>query len=132
MGSLFVGHDLKLAANHEGIWYIVGIVGLATVYQWSCLIIAGRTVGMALAGLRATAPNGSPIGPAAATRRVLVFPFSFVLGLGLIGIVTGRRHRALHDIAAPSLVRYDWGDRTAAMPAPLTHYLERAGVRLGD
>jgi uncharacterized RDD family membrane protein YckC len=130
MASLFVGHDVNVQAQHEGIWYIIGIVAVATIYQWSCLIIAGRTIGHALAGLRVTAPDGSPIGPAATTRRVLVYPFSFVLGLGLIGIVTGRRHRALHDMAAPSLVRYDWGDRSASMPAPLTHYLERAGVKV--
>ena len=127
LGSLFVGHDLQPAS---GVWDVVGFVVLGGLYQWISLVVAGRTPGRTLAGVRVTAPDGSPIGLRAATRRVLVYPFSFVLGLGLIGIVTGRSHRALHDFAAPSVVRYDWGDRPAVMPAPLTRYLERAGVAL--
>jgi uncharacterized RDD family membrane protein YckC len=123
MVSLFVGHHI--GTNHGARWYLLGFVVFALIYQWVCLVVAGRTPGKALAGLRVTAPDGSPIVGGAATRRVLVYPFSFILGLGLIGIVLGRRHRALHDIAAPSLVRYDWGDRPAEMPAPITGYLQR-------
>jgi len=52
-------------------------------------------------------------------------PFSFVLGLGLIGIVVGRRNRALHDVAAPSVVCCDWGGRPAEMPAPIARFPSR-------
>ena len=56
---------------------------------------------------------------------MLVYPFSFILGLGLIGIVVGKHRKALHDWAAGSTVRYDWGDRPAELPAPLTAWLRR-------
>ncbi len=132
VASLFVGHTIR-PQNAGGLWHILAYAGFSGLYQWLSLVIAGRTFGRAVAGLRVAAPDGSPLRLAAATKRVLVYPFSFVLGLGLIGIVTSRRHRALHDIAAPSLVFYDWGDRPAAMPAPLTRFLERQGIELdGD
>ncbi len=129
LASLFVGHDVSPTGG-DGLWRILALLSLAGLYQWVSLLVAGRTIGRAMAGLRVTAPDGTPLGPTAATRRVLVYPFSFLLGLGLVGVVVSRRHRALHDIAAPSLVRYDWGDRPAEMPAPITQFLRRQGVKL--
>ncbi len=129
LASLFVGHDVSPTGG-DGLWRIVALLSLAGLYQWVSLLVAGRTIGRAMAGLRVTAPDGTPLGATAATRRVLVYPFSFVLGLGLVGVVVSRRHRALHDVAAPSLVRYDWGDRPAEMPAPITQFLRRQGVKL--
>ena len=127
LGSLFVGHHVD-PDKGGGLWHILAYIFFVVMYQWLSLVIAGRTFGRAIAGLRVMAPDRSPLSLGAATKRVVVYPFSFFLGLGLIGIVVTRRHRALHDIAAPSLVYYDWGDRPAAMPAPLTRYLERRGV----
>jgi uncharacterized RDD family membrane protein YckC len=127
--GLFTGHQVKLSTA-SGFWQIVIFAALAFMYQWLGMVIAGRTIGRAIAGLRVSSPDRTPMSVAAATRRVLVYPFSFVLGLGLITIVTGRRHRALHDVAAPSLVFYDWGDRPAQMPAPITQFLVRQGVRV--
>ena len=129
LASLFTGQSVQV---HKGssIWQVLAFAGFAAAYQWVGLAVAGRTPGRAVAGLRVTAPDGTPLGPVAVTRRVAVYPFSFVLGLGLVGIVASRRHRALHDIAAPSLVRYDWGDRPARMPAPITRFLERQGVQV--
>ncbi len=127
--SLFVGHTIQ-PQKGGGLWHILAYAGFAGMYQWLSLVIAGRTFGRAIAGLRVTAPDRAPLSVSAATKRVLVYPLSFILGLGLIGIVTSRRHRALHDVAAPSLVYYDWGDRPAAMPAPLTQFLERQGIHV--
>ncbi len=60
---------------------------------------------------------------------MIVMPISFlVLGLGLAGIVLGKERRALHDVIAGTAVVYDWGDRPAEVPAPLTRWLERRGV----
>jgi uncharacterized RDD family membrane protein YckC len=129
VASLFVGHNIR-PTDHRGLGQIIAFAVLVLLYQWISLVIAGRTIGRAIAGMRITAPDGSPIGIGAVTRRVLVYPFSFILGLGLIGIVVGRQHRALHDVAAPSLVRYDWGDRPAEMPTPIGHFLERQGVQV--
>ena len=62
-------------------------------------------------------------------RRVLVLPISLAsFGLGLVGIVIGKERRALHDVAAGTVVVYDWGDRPAEMPAPLTRWLNRQGT----
>ena len=44
--------------------------------------------------------DGTPLKGRQALVRVLVYPFSFILGLGLIPIVTAKSHRALHDKAA--------------------------------
>ncbi|HET9077627.1 MAG TPA: RDD family protein [Acidimicrobiales bacterium] len=130
LASLFTGRDVKPSGG-SALWQILVFGAMAGVYQWTALVIAGRTVGRAVAGVRVSSPDGSPLTVVAATRRVLVYPFSFVLGLGLVGIVTGRRHRALHDMAAPSLVFYDWGDRQARMPAPITQFFIRQGVPPG-
>ena len=72
--------------------------------------------------------DGTPIHGRQALVRVLVYPFSFILGLGLIPIVTARSHRALHDKAASTSVRYDWGDLPDAR-APLTAWLRSKGPR---
>jgi len=55
-----------------------------------------------------------------------VVPFSFLLlGLGLVGVVIGREHRALHDLAGRSAVVLDFGDRPAELPGPLSKFLDR-------
>lgn len=127
--SLFTGNTVKVTKG-SSIWRVLVFIAFVAGYQWIGLAVAGRTPGRAVAGVRVTAPDGEPLGPVAVTRRVVVYPFSFVLGLGLVGVVASRRHRALHDIAAPSLVRYDWGDRPAQMPAPITRFFERQGVQV--
>jgi uncharacterized RDD family membrane protein YckC len=35
----------------------------------------------------------------------------------------GRNRRALHDLIAGTAVVYDWGDRPAQMPAPLSSFI---------
>lgn len=95
------------------------------LYYWIGLSITGRSIGKGLVGLRVVARDGRPITPGRAAIRMLVYPLSFILGLGLIPIVTGRRNRALHDWAGRDEVLYDWGDRPAEMPAPLTAFLRR-------
>jgi hypothetical protein len=51
-----------------------------------------------------------------------------LLGLGLVGVVIGRERRALHDVFAGSVVVYDWGDRPAELPAPLTRWIADHGT----
>lgn len=71
--------------------------------------ISGRTPGMLVLGLRVVRRDGSPLDVGHAFLRALVFPLSFILlGLGLIGIVVGREHRALHDVLAKTTVVYAW------------------------
>lgn len=116
-------------AGDAGGW--VGTVGYAVwwfAYQWVGLAAAGRTPGKMVVGTRVVRRDGSPVTAGAAFVRVLSYPFSFILGLGLIGIVIGRERRALHDVLAGTVVVYDWGERAAEMPAPLTRWLARRGV----
>lgn len=112
--------------SHRGGLFI-GALGLFSfLYFWIGLVITGRSIGKAVVGLRVVALDDTPITPGRAAVRQLVYPLSFILGLGLLPIVIGRRRRALHDWAARDEVVYDWGDRPAELPAPLTAYLRRA------
>jgi uncharacterized RDD family membrane protein YckC len=71
--------------------------------------VSGRTPGMLVLGLRVVRRDGSPLDAGHAFLRALVLPLSFIpLGLGLIGIVVGREHRALHDVLARTTVVYAW------------------------
>ena len=70
--------------------------------------------------------DGRPLSPGAAAIRTVVLPFSFLLfGVGALMALVDRRRRALQDVAAGSAVVYDWGDRPAELPAPLTKFLDR-------
>jgi uncharacterized RDD family membrane protein YckC len=95
-------------------------------YFWFSQALTGRTISQTLAGIKVIRNDGAPLSPGAAAIRTIVLPFSFLLlGLGAWMALVDRRRRALHDLAAKSAVVYDWGDRPAALPAPLTRFLER-------
>jgi uncharacterized RDD family membrane protein YckC len=109
--------------------HVSGILAISLwsfVYFWFSWAVAGKTLGMGLLGLRVVSREGGPVTGRGALVRILVFPFSFLLlGLGFLGILFSRERRALHDAAAGTAVTYDWGDRPAEMPAPLTSWLDR-------
>jgi uncharacterized RDD family membrane protein YckC len=91
----------------------VGLGLWLLVYNWAAWATTGRTPGQALLGLRVVRGDGTELGTARALVRALVYPISFALaGLGFIGVFVGRRHRALHDVAADSVVIYDWDNAT--------------------
>ena len=82
-------------------------------YQWA---LSGRTVGMAVLGVRVVGADGSAIGPRQAVIRTLALPLSFLLlGLGFVGILTNRHRRALHDRLAGTAVVYSWDARAARL-----------------
>jgi uncharacterized RDD family membrane protein YckC len=88
----------------------------AFLYFWAPLAISGRTAGMALLGLQVVRRDGSPINGRRAALRVITLPLSFLfLGLGFVGIVLGREHRALHDVCADTAVVYAWDARAARL-----------------
>ena len=96
------------------------------LYFFGSLAVAGRTPGQALVGLRVVTRDGATLPARSAFVRTLVLPFSFLLlGLGLVGVVIGREHRALHDVVGRSAVVLDFGDRPAELPGPLSTFLER-------
>jgi uncharacterized RDD family membrane protein YckC len=111
-----------------------GVLGLAAfsvwlfLYFWVGVAIAGRTLGMSIVGIKVVSYEGRPISPGHAAIRALVLPISITTVVGLVGIIFDRRQRALHDLAAKTAVVYDWGDRPAELPAPLTQWLHDRGV----
>jgi uncharacterized RDD family membrane protein YckC len=114
------------------IWFIAFAVW-AFLYSSISLAIAGRTPGKSLIGLRVVTRTGGPMTPRQAIVRTLTLPVSFaILGLGLLGIVVGKEHRALHDVFAGTAVVYDWGDRPAELPTPLSRFLTRKGALAED
>lgn len=121
--ELFSGRSYQ-PSGHGWIW-MASYGTFFFLYWWIGLSVTGRSIGKALFGLRVVSMDGTPISPGRSALRVIVYPFSFILGLGLIPIVTGRRRRALHDHAGGDKVVYDWGDRPAELPAPLTAWVRR-------
>jgi uncharacterized RDD family membrane protein YckC len=99
-----------------GPWWLVPLGTFNFFYYWYCWSVSGKTPGKALLGLRVVRADGAPLGPLAAAIRVLTFPLSFAIaGLGFLGIVFGREHRALHDLLAGSAVVYDFDARAARL-----------------
>ena len=45
------------------------------------------------------------------------------LCLGLLPILLSRTRRGLQDVVAGTAVVYDWGDRPARMPAPVSTFV---------
>ena len=111
----------------SGAWVApVLLVLYGFVYFWLSQALTGRTISQALVGIKVIRSDGQPLSPGAAAIRTLVLPLSFLLfGIGALMALVDRRRRALHDVAAKSAVVYDWGDRPAALPAPLTRFLDR-------
>jgi uncharacterized RDD family membrane protein YckC len=125
---LFGGSDNGTSAGWLG---AVCLVVYAFCYFWLSQAITGRTVSQALFGLKVVRTDGSPLKPGAAAIRTVVLPFSFLLfGIGALMALVDRRRRALQDVAARSAVVYDWGDRPAALPAPLTRFLDQRQASL--
>jgi uncharacterized RDD family membrane protein YckC len=82
-------------------------------YQWS---LSGKTVGMALLGIRVVGTDGGPITGRQAVIRTLTLPLSFLLlGLGFIGILLNKDRHALHDRFARTVVVYSWDARAARL-----------------
>ncbi|MFC5264740.1 RDD family protein [Kribbella qitaiheensis] len=101
----------------------------AFCYAFGSLAITARTPGKAIVGLRVVRADGGTVRPRRAFVRVCVFPLSvLLLGLGFVLIVFQREHRALHDLIAGTAVVYDWGERPAELPGPLSDFLIRANA----
>ncbi|MGH3193381.1 MAG: RDD family protein [Streptosporangiaceae bacterium] len=82
-------------------------------YSWAA---SGKTFGMAALGVRVVRADGTTLDPRHAVLRALAFPLSFLLfGLGFVGILVQREHRALHDLIAGTTVVYAWDARAARL-----------------
>jgi uncharacterized RDD family membrane protein YckC len=82
-------------------------------YSWAA---SGRTFGMAVLGVRVVRAAGDGLDPWRGVVRALAFPLSFLFfGLGFLGILVQREHRALHDLIAGTAVIYAWDARAARL-----------------
>jgi uncharacterized RDD family membrane protein YckC len=123
VGAIF---GVSLADDREGWVWIVSLAVWAFFYVVISLAIAGRTPGKSLAGLRVVSKDGSVLSVRRAIGRTLAFPISLIFfGIGFLGIIFQREHKALHDVLARTAVVYDWGTRTAELPGPLSAYIAR-------
>jgi len=85
-----------IAWNRGSIWVIVAYAAWGVVYFAHSWAASGRTVGMALFGVRVVRDDGTDVS-------------------GLTGILLGDRRRALHDIIAGTAVVYSWDARAARL-----------------
>jgi len=112
--NLVTGKQVNLASRQ--ILALIAIIIWEFVYfayQWS---LGGKTIGMALLGIRVVASDGSPITPRQAVVRTVTLPLSFLLfGLGFIGILLNKDRHALHDRLAKTVVVYSWDARAARL-----------------
>jgi uncharacterized RDD family membrane protein YckC len=82
-------------------------------FQWAA---DGSTWGMALLGVQVVRASGTRLDPWRGWVRSLTFPLGFLtLGLGFLGILGQREHRALYDLIAGTAVVYAWDARAARL-----------------
>ncbi|MGH9079795.1 MAG: RDD family protein [Acidimicrobiales bacterium] len=112
--QLVTGQKFALT-QHQIASLVAAVVWLFVyfAYQWA---LSGKTIGMAVLGIRVVAADGSAIGYRQAVLRTLSLPLSFLLfGLGFLGILTNRQRRAFHDRVAGTAVVYSWDARAARL-----------------
>ena len=108
------GHNVSW--NRSDAVVAVVFVGWQFVYFAYSWAVSGRTFGMAVLGLHVVRADGSILEARQGVIRALVFPLSFLLcGLGFVGILVQREHRALHDLIAGTAVIYAWDARAARL-----------------
>lgn len=103
--AVITGSDLDLQSDRD----IAATASLlwSFVYFAASWALTGRTLGMALLGLKVVRPDGAPASALAAVLRTLAFPLSVALfGLGFLGILFHAQRRALHDLIAGTAVIY--------------------------
>ena len=112
--SVFTGHGITW--HRDSIVVIVIYVLWQFVYfgfQWAA---NGKTLGMTLLGVHVVNADGTRLEPWRGWLRSLTFPLGFLtLGLGFLGILVQREHRAVYDLIAGTAVVYAWDARAARL-----------------
>jgi uncharacterized RDD family membrane protein YckC len=122
LGAAALAFTVQLASgtkfslsNHQALSLVAAVIWefLYFAYQWA---VGGKTVGMALLGIRVVRADGTPIGARQAVIRTVTLPLSIIaFGLGFLGILTNRRRYAWHDRLAKTAVVYSWDARAARL-----------------
>ena len=103
-------------------WHRNNIVVVIIYVAWQLLYFGfqwaadGSTWGMALLGVVVVRADGTRLHAWQGWVRSLTFPLGFLtLGLGFLGILVQREHRALYDLIAGTAVVYAWDARSARL-----------------
>jgi len=112
--NLVTGNQVNLGSRQ-----VLALSGLVIwefiyfAYQWS---LAGKTIGMAVLGIRVVSKDGDAITPRQAVIRTITLPLSFLFfGLGFLGILLNKDRHAWHDRLAKTVVVYSWDARAARL-----------------
>ncbi len=112
--STLLGHQFHLTELPILPW--LGFTIWAVLYCTYPVATVGKTLGMALTGLRVVRPDGSRVGARGAILRFVALPLSFItLGFGFLLILLRRDHRALQDLIGGTAVVYGWDARAARL-----------------
>jgi uncharacterized RDD family membrane protein YckC len=103
-------------------WHRNNIVVVIIYVAWQLLYFGfqwaadGSTWGMALLGVVVVRADGTRLHAWQGWVRSLTFPLGFLtLGLGFLGILVQREHRALYDLIAGTAVVYAWDAQSARL-----------------
>jgi uncharacterized RDD family membrane protein YckC len=118
-----VSFAIRIIIARSVTWHLESSIAVAVVFAvWElvyfgyCWAAGGKTPGMSLLGVRVVRADGADVDPWRGVVRALAFPLSVVLlGLGFVGILTQREHRALHDLIAGTAVVYAWDAQAARL-----------------
>ncbi len=112
----------QIVSGHSVSWHRDNIVVTIIYVAWQFVYFGfqwaanGRTLGMALLGVHVVRADGRRMEPWRGWVRSLAFPLGFLtLGLGFLGILGQREHRALYDLIAGTAVVYAWDARAARL-----------------
>lgn len=112
--STLAGKNFTVAHTPVAPWLL--LIALAALYGVIPVAAGGRTLGMAIIGLRVVRPDGTPAGNREAMVRFLALPLSFLtVGVGFLLILLRPDGRALHDLIGRTSVVYGWDARAARL-----------------
>ncbi|MCY1136843.1 RDD family protein [Actinoplanes sp. Pm04-4] len=98
-----VGYEARELARAVLSGYIVFLPSILALYCALFWLLAGRTPGMAVLGLRVVTTEGRPVRWLAALVRALLLAY---FPVGALWLLVNRRHQGIHDlIARTSVVR---------------------------
>jgi uncharacterized RDD family membrane protein YckC len=119
---LLISFVAEIVTGRTVSWYRGNIVVIIVYVAWQFVYFGfqwaadGSTMGMALLGVRVVQADGTRLDPWRGWIRSLTFPLGFLtLGLGFLGILVQREHRALYDLIAGTAVVYAWDARAARL-----------------
>lgn len=112
--SSIAGRHFAIEGEPIAPWLL--LVVIAAVYAIVPVAAGGRTLGMAIVGLRVVRPDRGAIGNREAVLRIVALPLSFATaGIGFLLILLRPDGRALHDLVSRTTVVYGWDARAARL-----------------